>query len=181
MNMRSPLGFAASLVLLLGVLLSALTELAIGIGADAIVHLTLGASFLLIALAVFDFKLPVWVAWTACAATGILAIVFLLQGASDVMHSIPLTLLAYDVLGQRLERILGYIFLLWCFVLLLLDSHGRTKLLGAVIIAAILCLEVYSIGMAYFGGSAAGILKLLYVPLFVWLLLESCKPRRTAE
>ena len=178
-DMRSPRGFASSLILLFGVLLAAITALVIGNGADAIVHLTLGTSFLLIAFAVFDFKLPVWVALVACAATGVLAIVFLLQGASDITHSAALTHLAYDLLGQRLEKMLGYVFLLWCLVLFLMDSEGKTKVFGAIVIVAVFSLEIYSYGMIYLGGVAAATLKLLYIPLFVWLLLESWKPINT--
>jgi hypothetical protein len=178
-NMRSPRGFAASLILLFGVLLAAIVALVIGNGADAIIHLTLGASFLLIALAVFDFKLPVWVALVASAATGVLAIVFLLQGASDITHSVALAHLAYGLLGQRLEKMLGYVFLLWCLVLFLMDSEGKTKILGAVVIVAVFSLELYSYGMTYLGSTAPAALKLLYIMLFIWLLLESRKPPNT--
>jgi hypothetical protein len=169
--MRSPRGFAATIVLLAGMSLAAFMALAFGAGAEIIIHLALGTSFLLIAFAVFDFKLPVWVAWVAGAATGVLAIVFLLQGASDITHSAPLMHFAFDLLGQRFEKLLGCVFLLWCVALLLIDSQGKTKVLGAVIMAAVLCVEIYG-----FGGSLPGMAKLVYVPLFFWLLLESFKP-----
>ncbi|MEX0852174.1 MAG: hypothetical protein WD036_02670 [Bauldia sp.] len=179
MSMRSPRGFAAAIVLLSGVALAAFA-VALGHGAEAIVHLALGASFLLIAPAVFDFRLPTWLTWAAGAAIGGLAVVFLLQGASDLTGFVPLTHLAYDILGQRLEKVLGYAFLLWCVAVVLIDSDGNTKRFGIVVVAAVLGVEIYAYAIAYLGGAAAGILKLLYLPLFVWLLLESRKPRPAA-
>jgi hypothetical protein len=130
MNMRSPRGFAAALVLLLGATLAVITGVAFGDGAENVLHLALAASFLLLTFAVFDYNLPAWINLAACAATGALAAVFLLQGASDLMHSASLQHLAYEVLGQRLERILGYAFLLWCVAMLLRGSAGSTRLFG---------------------------------------------------
>lgn len=151
--------------------------LVFGDSAENVIHIALGASFLLLSFAVFDFRLPTWINWTACITTGILAVIFLLQGASDLMHSAPLQHLAYDVLGQRLEKILGYAFLLWCVAMLVGDSTGKTKVLGVVVLAAILLIEIYSIVTTYGGGEAPGFLKLFYLPLFVWLLLEGMKSR----
>jgi hypothetical protein len=72
---------------------------------------------------------------------------------------------------------LGYAFLLWCVAMLFRDSTGRTKALGVVVLVTILSIEIYSIGMAYVGGEAPGVLKLFYLPLFVWLLLEGMESR----
>ena len=91
------------------------------------------------------------------------------------MQSAPLRHLAYDVLGQRIEKALGYAFLLWCAAMLVNNSTARTRILGALALAVILCVEVYSISVMYAGGEAHGALKLLYAPLFVWLLLEGMK------
>jgi hypothetical protein len=164
-------------MLLLGVPLALITATALGGGAENVLHLAMGASFLLLAFAVFDFRLPTWINLTACAATGVLGAIFLLQGASDLMHSASLQHLAYAVLGQRVEKMLGYAFLLWCVAMLFRDSVGRTKVLGVVVLAAILCMEIYSIVTAYRGGETPGVLKLFYLPLFVWLLLEGMKRR----
>lgn len=177
MNMRSPRGFAAALVLLLGAALAVITAVAFGDGAENVLHLALGASFLLFAFAVFDFKLPTWINVAACATAGALAAVFLLQGASDLIHSAALQHLAYGVLGQRLEKILGYAFLLWCVAMLLRDSEGKTKVFGAVVLVAILGVEIYSFRMSHAGGEAPGVLKLFYLSLFFWLLFEGVKPR----
>ncbi len=171
--MRSPRGLWGALIPLLGVPVAVLTEISFGTGAEDVLHLALGASFLLLTFAVFDFSLPAWSRLAACAATGALAAIFLLQGASDLVGFDPLRRLAYDVLGQRLEKVLGYVFLLWCVGLVFMDSVGKTKILGAAVLATILCVEIYGVGVHYAGGEAPGFLKLLYLPLFVWLLLES--------
>jgi hypothetical protein len=174
-SMRSPRGFAAALVLLLGAALAVITAIAFGDGAESALHLALAASFLLLAFAVFDFRLPIWINLAGCAATAALAAIFLLQGAGDLMHSVSLRHLAYDVLGQRLEKILGYAFLLWCLAMLLRDSAGKTKILGATVLVAVLGVEIHGFAMSYAGGEAPSVLKLVYLPLFVWLLFEGMK------
>ena len=99
------------------------------------------------------------------------------KGVSDLAHSASLQHLAYHVLGQRLEKVLGYAFLLWCVAMLLRDSTGRTKILGVVVLVTIFFIEIYSIVAAHVGGEAPGFLKLFYLPLFIWLLLEGISPR----
>lgn len=173
--MRSPRTFAAALILLLGVPLALITSTAFGGGAENVLHLAMAACFLLLAFAVFDFSVPTWINLAASAATGALGGIFLLQGASDLMHSASLQHLAYEVLGQRIEKMLGYAFLLWCVAMLFWDSTGRTKALGVVVFVAILFVEIYSIITAYGGGDAPGALKLFYLPLLIWLLLEGMK------
>jgi hypothetical protein len=170
--MRSLRSVVAALILLLGVTLGLITGIAFGRGAENVLHLAMGATFFLLAFAVFDFRLPAWINLTACAATGALAAIFLLQGASDLMNSISLQQLAYEVLGQRVEKMLGYAFLLWCAAMLFRDSTGKTQAFGGVVLAAIFFVEIYTIVTAYRGGEAPGVLKLFYVPLFIWLLLE---------
>jgi hypothetical protein len=99
----------------------------------------------------------------------------LLQGVSDVAPSLRLAHFVYEVLGQRLEKFLGHGFLLRCVVLLLFDCCGGTKLLGSFLLAVVLGVEFYSIYMAHVGHPVTGLLKLCYVLLFAWLLLESRK------
>jgi hypothetical protein len=179
--MRSPRAVSAALILLLGVALALITGIAFGDGAENVIHLTLGASFLLLAFAVFDFRLPRWINLAASAATGALAVIFLLQGASDLAHSASLQHLAYAVLGQRLEKMLGDAFLLWCVAMLFRDSTGRTRILGVVVLVTIFFIEIYSIVIVYVGGEAPGVLKLFYLPLFIWLLLEGIERRGSTE
>lgn len=116
--MRSRRTVIAALILLLGVLLALVTSVVSGGGAENVLHLAMAATFFLLAFAVFDFKLPSWVNLAACAASATLGAIFLLQGMSDLLHSAPLQHLAYEVLGQRLEKVLGYAFLLWCVTML---------------------------------------------------------------
>ena len=164
-------------MLLLGVALALITGIVFGDGAENVIHLALAASFLLLAFAVFDFRLQTWINLAASAAIGTLAAIFLLQGVSDLAHSASLQHLAYQVLGQRLEKVLGSAFLLWCAAMLLRDSTGRTKILGVVVLVTIFFIEIYSIVAAHVGGEAPGFLKLFYLPLFIWLLLEGISPR----
>ncbi len=173
--MRSRRAVLAAFILLIGVPLALITEIVTGGGAENVLHLAMAATFLLLAFAVFDFRLPPWINLATCAATAILGAIFLSQGTSDLMHSAPLRHLAYDVLGQRLEKVLGYAFLLWCVTMLFRDSTGKTRVLGLMVLVAILLVEVYGIVMAYGGAEAPGVLKLFYLPLFLWLLLEGMK------
>jgi hypothetical protein len=175
--MRSPRAVAAALILLLGVALALITGIVSGDGAENVIHLALAASFLLLAFAVFDFRLQAWINLAASAATGALGAIFLLQGASDLAHSASLQHLAYEVLGQRLEKVLGYAFLVWCIAMLFRDSGGRTRILGVAVLVTIFFIEIYSIVPANVGGEAPGVLKLFYLPVFVWLLLEGISPR----
>ena len=169
---RSLRAVVAALILLLGVPLALITAIAFSGSAENVLHLAMAASFLLFAFAVFDFRLPTWINLAASAATGALAAIFLLQGASDLMHSSSLQRLAYEVLGQRVEKMLGYAFLLWCVAMLFRDSAGRTQVFGIVVLVAILFVEIYSIVTTYAGSAAPGFLKLFYLPLFIWLVLE---------
>ncbi|MBL8550868.1 MAG: hypothetical protein JNJ73_12860 [Hyphomonadaceae bacterium] len=172
-RVRSPRGALAALALLLGVL-GAIGALAFGQGAETIIHAALGVTFVLFASCVFDFRLPVWINLLACAAAGGLAAIFLLQGLHDLAPSEPLRRVAFDVLGQRVEKYLGWAFLAWCVCMLAIDSVGGwAKALGAVVLVTILGVEIYSETMVSLGREAPGALKLLYLPLFVWLLLES--------
>jgi len=105
-----------------------------------------------------------------------LAAIFLLQGVSELTSHPRLTQFAYQVVGQRLEGRLVDLFLLWCMGLLLLDSRGKTKAFGLVVMSVVVCVEAYSFGLSFVGRSldveAPGF-KLLFLLPFVWLLLES--------
>jgi hypothetical protein len=174
--MRSARGFAGSLVLLLGVP-AAIGVAALGGSAEVAIHVALGVCFVLLALATFDFRLPPWLTWLACAAIGLLGAIFLLQAVSDAVHSPPLHTLAFDILGQRLEKALGFAFLLWCVAIVVVDSSGWRRILGALVLAATFCVEGYALYAASTGGQASEALKLAYLGVFVWLLLESARRR----
>jgi hypothetical protein len=172
--MQSWRGFLGSAVLLLGV--PAALVLAIlfgGRGASETIHAVLGLSFLLLAICTFDFRLPRWMVWPAFAGIGILGLIFLLQGISEVTHSAALSQVAYGILGQSLEKVLGYVFLLWALTVLLMASHGRTRPLGFAAFAIVVAGEIYSAIVTAGGGEPSQGLKLFYLPIFLWLLLES--------
>ncbi len=160
----------------------------VGPGAEIVVHAALALGSVLMSFAVFDFRTSRWIAWAGCVSTGALAGIFLLQGVSELIPNATLTQLAYQALGQRVEGWLVDLFLLWCVAVLLVDSRGKTKILGFIAIAIVVCVEAYANGLSFLGTSldveAPG-LKLLFFLPFSWLLLESKKTsdlqqRRTA-
>ncbi|QGZ95982.1 hypothetical protein [Terricaulis silvestris] len=174
--MRSPRGFTGALVLLLGVP-ATIAVGALGGSVEIAIHIALGVSFLLFASATFDFPLPRPITWIACAAIGLLGAIFLLQAISEGVRSPALHNLAFDILGQRLEKVLGYTFLVWCAAAVVMDSSGWRRVLGAVALAATFCAESYALYAASTGQQASEALKLIYLAVFVWLLIESARKR----
>lgn len=174
--MRSPQGFLAAIVFLLMLPMAALYQTLFDSGFDTFIHLVLAAGSLLIASAVFDFsKVARWINWAACLFVGAEAAIFLLQGVSHLIQNDSLTYIAYQVLGQRIEAGLGDLFVFWCVVMLLVESRGKTRVLGFVAVSIVVCFEVYKHGLAYLGDAPAEGLKALFLLLFVWLLFESRK------
>jgi hypothetical protein len=178
--MRSRRGVLASLAFLLALPVTALYQLVMGTGAEAVIHGALALGAALMAFAVFDFEAPTWATCMGSVTAGALAAVFLLQGASEVTHAAALTHLAYRVVGQRLEGWLGDAFMAWCVVVLVADRELRRRTLGVVAMAMVACVKACSLGLAYQGASldaAAPSLKILWLAPFVWLLLESASSR----
>ncbi len=126
----------------------------------------------------FDFHVPRPVNLVACAGTAVLGVIFLLQAISPMTSDDGFHDFAYDTLGQWLEGTLTLVFVIWCFVLLLSDSKDRTRLLGLVTVPLLL---IYAAALwvtnLVDADQPPGILKLLFMPVMVWLLLESRKPR----
>jgi hypothetical protein len=176
--MRSPRGFVAAAVFLLALPVSLLYEMVVGAGVEIVIHAAFALGSVLMAWAVFDFRTSRWIAWAGCLTAGVLAAIFLLQGASELVPHATLTRLAYQTLGQGVEGRLVDLFLLWCTAVLLLDSQGRTRILGSIAISIVVGVELYSNGLSVLGRSmeaeAPG-LKLLFLLPFCWLLLESTK------
>ena len=144
------------------------------------VHVALAAGAFLLPSAVFDFNVPRPINQLACVSTALLGGIFLLQAISPLTSSDGFHDFAYDTLCQWLEGTLTLVFVTGCFVMLLSDSKGRTRLLG---LATVPLLLVYAaalwatnlLGVA----QPPGILKLLFMPVMLWLLLESrCRPRK---
>jgi hypothetical protein len=175
--MRSPRGLAGSIVVIAGIVFGLGAGIVFNAGATEILHVALGIGFLLFAIAVFDFRLPRVINWIACIGIGALALIFLLQGVAEISKSAELAQLAYGILGQRLEKALGYLFLGWCLAVVLRDSAGGTRALGIAALLVVMAVEIYGSIGAMTGLPVNEALKLLYVPVFVWLALESRKAR----
>jgi hypothetical protein len=171
--MRSPRGFFASIVFLSLLPVTVLYQMFFDSGLETVTHLALAAGSILVSLAVFDFKTPKWVTWIGCLSMGALAVIFLLQALSLAVPNEPLNYLAFQVLGQRLEGWLVCLFIFWCAGMLLTDSCGKTRVLGFAVMSAVVCLEVYKYVLSFQGGTPAEDLKMIFLLLFVWLLLES--------
>ena len=176
--MKSPRGFLGAVAFLLALPLMLLWQALTGGGAEAVIHFALAAGAALMSAAVFDFvKVPRWIGWIGSVSIGALAGILLLQAVSEVVNNDSLTRVAYDVLGQRLEGWLTDVFFcFWCPALLLTESRGNRKWLGAIAVVAVAGLVAYKYFLVFRGTSLneeAEVLKLLYFLPIVWLLLES--------
>jgi hypothetical protein len=174
-RMRSPLGLLAALAFLVGIPISFGCQILFGSGAGTLIHFVLAAGSLLLAFAVFDFKLPRWINWIGCAAALALGTIFLLQAVALLIPNESLHYVAYEVLGQWPEGWLPDVLILWLVAMLVFDSQGKSRILGIVAVSIAVCLEVYSHTLRFLGTSPTEILRLLMLLLFVWLLLESTK------
>lgn len=174
--MKSPKGFWAAIVFLSLLPMAALYQMLFRDGLDVFIHVVLAIGSLLLASAVLDFsKVPKWMNRAACLFIAAEAGIFLLQGVSHLAHSEALTHIAYQVLGQHVEARLVDLFVLWCIAMLVFDSRGKTRILGVVAVSAVACFEIYKYSLLYRGETPSESLKLLFLLLFVWLLLESRK------
>jgi hypothetical protein len=177
-KIKSRRGFLAAIIFLSALPVALLCQIIFGIEAEPVFHFAGAAGFALTAIAVFDFQIPKWINLPVGLASGALAVIFLLQGVSQLLQNDSLTYVAFQVLGQWLEAWLVKILLLWFAALLLFDSSGRTRILGLVVMFVVLCTELFSYYLAFAGSSlaaeAAG-LKLFYLLPFVWLIFESKK------
>jgi hypothetical protein len=175
MRIRSPLGLLAALAFLVGIPISFGWQILFGSGAGTMIHFVLAAGTLLLAFAVFDFELPRWMNWIGCAAGLALGIIFLLQAVALLIPNESLNYFAYEVLGQWPEGWLPDVIILWFVAMLVLDSQGKSRILGMVAMSIAVCSEIYSHTLRFGGTSPTAILKLLMLLPFVWLLFESMK------
>ena len=182
--MRSPLGLLGSLVLLLALPIAVLTQLLFGSGSGVAIHIALAAGCGLVAFSAFAFGTPRWLAWIGCVSTGAFALIFLSQAASTLIGNESLSYFTDDVLGFWPEKILLSLIAFWLVGVLLTASRGKSRILGIVTLAIVVCVEAY----VYFGLLVLGtnpfvetvVLRLAYLLPFVWLLFESAKrsPRK---
>jgi hypothetical protein len=159
----------------LGIAISFGWQILFGSGAGTLIHFVLAAGSLLLAFAVFDFKLPRWMNWIGCAAGLALGTIFLLQAVAILIPNESLNYFAYEVLGQWPEGWLPDVLILWFVAMLVLDSQGKSRNLGIVAVSLAVCSELYSHILRFGGTLDTGSLKLLMLLPFVWLLLESTK------
>jgi branched-subunit amino acid transport protein len=179
-DMHSTRGFVGAIVLLVGVPIALASALLFnGAGASEIIHLALGASFLLFAAAVFDFRQPAWLNGIFAFGIGLLAAIFLLQAVADLTRWTPLADIAYGILGQSLEKVLGFVFIAWCAALVVTHSRGTMRWVGIAALAVVIAVEVYGVVISFGGETAPAVLKFLYLPLIAWLGLECRAPRAT--
>ena len=177
-TMRSPRGLLAAVVFLLAVPVTLLFQNLFGSGAETTIHLALGVGSVLLASAVFDFKLPRWINWIGCVSAGALGAIFLLQAVALLIPNDSLYYFAYQVLGQWPEGRLPDLLILWFVAMLLMDSQGKTRILGFVAMSIAVASEVYKYTLVYLGTPIEAqpqMLRLLMLLPFVWLLFESTK------
>ena len=174
-RIRSPLGLLAALTFLVGIPISFGLQILFGSGAGTMIHFVLAAGSLLLAFAVFDFKLPRWMNWIGCVAGLAVGSIFLLQAVSLLIPNESLHYIAYEVLGQWPEGWLPDVVILWLVALLVLDSQGKSRIFGIVAVSIAVCSELYSHTLRFLGTSPTATLKLLLLLPFVWLLIESTK------
>jgi hypothetical protein len=174
-RIRSPLGLLAALAFLVGVPISFGWQILFGSGAGTMIHFFLAAGTLLLAFSVFDFKLPRWINWIGCVAALALGTIFLLQGVALLIPMESLSYVAYQVLGQWPEGWLPDVVMLWFIAMLLIDSRGKSRIVGVLAISLAVCYELYSHFLRYLGTSDIESLRLLMLLPFVWLLFESTK------
>ena len=153
--------------------IAVLIQLLLGSGSGVTIHAALAVGCALISLGVFDFETARWIAWTGCVAAGAFAIIFLLQAASELIQNDSFSYFALQVLGDYPERVLKSLFIFWLVAVLLTASRDKTRLLGFVAMAVVVCIEVYNYVLLYLGEAPA--LTTIYLLPFVWLLFESRK------
>ena len=167
--MRSPRGFLGSVVLLLALPIAVLAQLLLGSGSGVTIsNVALAVGCALLLLAVFDFETARWIAWPGCVAAGGFAIIFLLQAASELIQNDSFSYFALQVLGDYPERVLKSLLIFWLVAVLLTASRDKTRILGFVAMAVVVCIEVYNYVLLYLGEAPA--LTTMYLLPFVWLL-----------
>jgi hypothetical protein len=179
--MRSRRAFIAAATIVLSYPAALAVQGAFGGGAETVIHFASGAGFVLFALSVFDFDLPSWVNGIGAVAAGAFGVIFLLQGISDVTHVEGLRVVAFDVLGHHLERLLPDVVYLWFLALLLWASSGRSRVLGWVVMTLVVATELAALAALVLDFTLPNLKIVILLP-FVWLLVEAAeRPSRPAD
>jgi hypothetical protein len=179
--MRSPRGLLGSLLLLLALPIAVLTQVLLGSGSAVAIHLSLTVGCVLVALSAFDFGTPRWLAWIGCVSAGAFGVIFFLQAVSTLVGNESFSHFTNEVLGFWPEKVLLSLITFWLVGVLLTASRGKTRILGFVALAMVVCTEAYVyFGLLFLGTNPfveTAAVKLAYLLPFVWLLFESGKRR----
>ena len=180
-SVRSPRGFLGSIVLLLALPVAVLTQALFGSGSGIAVHFALALGCVLVSFSAFDFETPRWIAWIGCVSASAFAAIFLVQNASALVGNESFSYFANQVLGFWPEKVLLSLLIFWLVAVLLSSSRGKTRILGLVVMAIVVCVDAYvDFGLLFLGTNAfveMPAVKLPYLLSFVWLLFESRKRR----
>ena len=180
-SMRSPRGLLGSIVLLLALPIAVLTQILFGSGSGTAIHLALTVGCLLVSFSAFDFETPRWIAWIGCVSMGAFAVIFLVQAASSLIGNDSFSYFANEVLGFWPEKLLLSLITFWLVAMLLTASRGKTRILGFVAMAIVVCAEAYVYsGLLLLGTNPfleTPVVWLPYLVPFVWLIFESIKRR----
>jgi hypothetical protein len=107
------------------------------------------------------------------------AAIFLVQNAAALIGNESFSYFANEVLGFWPEKVLLSLVTFWLVGMLLSASRGKTRILGFVAMAIVVCVDAYVyFGLLYLGTNPfveTPVVKLPYLLPFVWLLLESRK------
>jgi hypothetical protein len=180
-GMRSPRGFLGSIVLLSALPIAVLTQVLVGSGSGLAMHFALAAGCVLVSFSAFDFGTPKWIAWIGGVSLIAFAAIFLVQNASALIGNESFSYFANEVLGFWPEKVLLSLLILWLVGMLVTASRGKTRILGFVAMAIVVCVDVYVYFSLFYLGTnpflETPIVKLPYLLPFVWLLFESRKRR----
>jgi hypothetical protein len=179
--MRSARGVASAVFMLLALPATILSSQISDDAPGVVIHIMLGVSCVALALAIADFGLPRWLNWVGIASAAGVGAIFLLQAVSSAIpNNEPLDGFAFGILGQTPERLLPLGVSIWFAGLLLAGTKGRTRLIGWALVPACIGLQVGT-----FLGLVLGIevqnLKIVFLLVFAWLLIESLKAGRSSD
>jgi len=171
--MRSPRGLLASIVFLAALPVAIAVQVLLGSGSSLTMHVALTVGCVLFALAAPDFGAPRLMSWMGRGAAGAFALIFALQGTSEVLRNDSFSLFPLQVLGNYPERALVSLLVVFLVGVLLTASRGRTRVLGFAVMALVVSVEVYNYALLFLGVGPT--LMVVYLLPFVWLLFESRK------
>src|SRR5215213_1195625 len=116
--MKTRKGYWASAVFLCAIPAALIFQTIFGSEAETVLHFSFAVGSGLLCLAAFDFRMPLPIRIAGAVVTSSIAIIFTLQAVSNLIQNTYLRHIAFDVLGQRPERLLINALLLWLVAVL---------------------------------------------------------------